>query len=28
LRLFLPEGFAAPVFGSASSLECLAPFFA
>ena len=28
LRFLLPEGFAAPVFGSASSLDCLAPFFA
>ena len=26
LRFLLPEGFAAPVFGSASSLDCLAPF--
>ena len=28
LRFLLPEGFAAPVFGSASSLDCLAPCFA
>ena len=28
LRFLLPEEFAAPVFGSASSLDCLAPCFA